>query len=258
MHTADELFRTELKKRGITFATTAEGLYEVKVGEQTVTVSLENVRRDYERDGDPDAIVRFVDRIDGAFYDETPPWQDVRPYVRYSLEPADYETGFDGVLISTICDGLIQVFVYVSADGSRITWINESALAGWGVTREEVIQQAEKNMADILTQATLEVEAVAGKRLGMLSTTETPFKASLILSPAFRDLVAPELGWPVYVVIPCRDFAYVISSADRDLLGRLGGVVIKEYRNSGYPITKDVLEVSDDGITAIGTYPEPE
>ena len=74
------------------------------------------------------------------------------------------------------------------------------------------------------------------------STEETPFKASLILSPAFRELVSPKLGWPVFVVVPCRDFAYVISGEDRDLLGRLGGVVVKEYQNSGYPITKDVLK----------------
>jgi hypothetical protein len=78
------------------------------------------------------------------------------------------------------------------------------------------------------------------------------------LSPAFRDLVSPTHGWPVYVVVPCRDFAYVIRNDNRDFLGRLGSVVIKEYRNSGHPITKDVLEVSNDGITAIGTYPEPE
>jgi uncharacterized protein YtpQ (UPF0354 family) len=258
METADDLFRSELDKRGIALSTTAEGLYTVEVDEQTVTVSLENIRRDYERDGDADAIVRFVDRIVGVFYGETPPWQEVQPYVRYSLEPADYETGFDDVLVNTIGDELIQVFVYTSADGSRITWINESTLDEWGVTRDDVIQQAERNMAEILAQATLEVEEVAGGQLGMLYTEETPFKASLILSPAFRDLVAPKLGWPVYVVVPCRDFAYVISNEDRDFLGRLGGVVVKEYRNSGYPITKDVLEVSTDGITAIGTYPDPE
>jgi hypothetical protein len=92
----------------------------------------------------------------------------------------------------------------------------------------------------------------------MISTEETPFKASLILSPAFRDLVSPTHGWPVYVVVPCRDFAYVVRDDDRDFLGSLGGVIIDEYRKSGYPITKDVLQVSDHGVAAIGTFPEPE
>ena len=92
----------------------------------------------------------------------------------------------------------------------------------------------------------------------MLSTEETPFKASLILSPAFRELVSPTLGWPVYVVVPSRDFAFVIRREDRDFLDRLGHVVVREYDNSGYSITTDVLEVSDDGIKAIGSFRQPE
>jgi hypothetical protein len=59
-------------------------------------------------------------------------------------------------------------------------------------------------------------------------------------------------------VVPCRDFEYVNSVKDGGFLGRLGGVVVKQYRESGYPITKDVLEVSNAGIVAIGKFPEPE
>jgi hypothetical protein len=35
----------------------------------------------------------------------------------------------------------------------------------------------------------------------------------------------------------------------------MGSVVVNEYRNSGYPITTEVLRVSDAGIEAIGRYP---
>lgn len=258
MQTSDEIFCSELDKRGIGYSVTPEGLYKVQIDDQTVTISLENIRRNYDRDGDADAIVRFVEKVDTDFLSETPSWDEVRPYIRYSLEPSDYETGFDDVLFRPVTDELNQVFVYTPADGSRITWINESMLDDWGVTREQVVQQAEENMAAIVAETRFEVEEIDGSKLGMISTEETPFKASLILSPAFRDLVSPTHGWPVYVVVPCRDFAYVIRQDDRGFLGRLGGVVIKEYRNSGHSITKDVLEVSDDGITAIGTYPEPE
>ena len=44
------------------------------------------------------------------------------------------------------------------------------------------------------------------------------------------------------------------SRDNRDFLGRLGGVVAREYRESGHPVTQEVLEVADDGITAIGTF----
>ena len=249
MQTADDIFRSELDKRDIGYSVTLGGLYEVQIHDQTLTVSLENIRRNYDRDSDADAIVRFVDQVNEDF---------VRPYVRYSLEPSDYETGFDDVLFNAISDELNQVFVYTPIDGSRIAWINESMLDDWGVTREQVVQQAEENMAAIVADTKLEIGEIDSDKLGLISTEETPFKASLILSPAFRNLVSPTHGWPVYVVVPCRDFAYVIRDDNRELLGRLGRVVIDEYRKSGHPITKDVLQVSDDGIKAIGTYPEPE
>ncbi|WP_145428241.1 hypothetical protein [Symmachiella dynata] len=258
MRTADEIYCSELDKRGIGYSVTPEGLYEIQIDDQTVTVSLENIRRNYDRDGDADAIVRFVENVDTDFFAEIPSWDDVRSYVRYSLEPSDYETGFDDVLFTAITDQLNQVFVFTSADGTQITWINESMLDDWGVTRKQVVERAKENMAAIVAETKIEVEDIAGNKLGMISTEETPFKASLILSPAFRDLVSPTHGWPVCAVVPCRDFAYVIRNDNRDFLARLGGVVIKEYRNSGHPITKDVLQVSDEGITAIGTYPEFE
>lgn len=74
----------------------------------------------------------------------------------------------------------------------------------------------------------------------------------------FRNLVEPELGWPVYVVVPARDFAFVISKKDQALLGQLGTVVLREFNESGYPITADVLEVGDNGLTAIGSFAPKE
>lgn len=257
MKTADQVFCSELDGRGIQYTVSAEGYYEIQAADQTVLVSLENIRRDYDRNGDAGAIARFVDTIQSQFFTETPSWDDVQAYVRYSLEPADMETGSDDVVLTAVNDELNQVFVYVSADGTRITWIIESMLEDWNVSREQVIEQAEKNMAGIISETRFEVEDIAGHKLGMLSTEETPFKASLILSPAFRHLVSPTLGWPVYVVVPCRDFAYVIRHDDSDFLGRLGQVVLKEYSSSGYPITKDVLEVSDSGVASIATFAEP-
>jgi hypothetical protein len=257
MKTADDIFRSELDNRGIAYSVTIEGLYEIQIHPQTITVSLENIRRNYERDSDAEAIIRFVDKVDTDFFSETPSWDEVREYVRYSLEPS-YEGEFQEVLFNAISDELNQVFVYISADGSQIRWIDESTIDNWGITREQMAHQAEKNMSAILAKTKFEIENIDGNSLGMLSTTETAFKASLILSPTFRDLVMPIHGWPVYVVVPCRDFAYVVSNDNLDFLSCLGGIVIDEYRKSGYPITKDVLRVSDNGITAIGTYPEPE
>jgi len=62
------------------------------------------------------------------------------------------------------------------------------------------------------------------------------------------------LTWPVLVVIPCRDFIYVLEQ-DQELINRIGRVVVEEFQNSGYPITTEVLRISDDGIEVIGRFP---
>ncbi len=254
MATADDHFRAELKRRGIAYTFTFEELYQVEVQGQTIMVNLDNIRRNYERDQDPEAIVRFAERVSNVSCSEEPAWEDICGQVRYSLEPANYETGFDGVLLDAVNDELNKVFVYTLNDGAHIAWITESSLESWNRTRADVADQAERNMTALIDQTQLEVGEADGFRLGMLSLEETSFKAALILSPAFRQLVEPALGWPVFVVAPCRDFAYVIPHDQRELLGRLAPVVVREFRNSGYPITKHVLELSNSGIKAIGTF----
>ena len=258
MPTADEIFRAELDRRGIAYSLTAEGTYAVDAGSISLDISLANVRRDFERDGDAGAISRFVDQIPLDDFASVPTWDEARPYVRYALEGMDQGALLDDVLFDRVTDGLCKIYVYTPPDVSYLTWINHFTVEGWGVSREEIVQQAEVNMHQIVMNTELQCSDVDGVTLGILSTEETPFKASLILSPTFRDLVSPKLGWPVYVVVPCRDFAFVISVKDRGFLGRMAGVVIKQYRESGYPITKDVLEVSDNGVVAIGTYPDGE
>jgi hypothetical protein len=57
------------------------------------------------------------------------------------------------------------------------------------------------------------------------------------------------------VVVPCRDFIYVLREKS-ELVQRIGRVVVREYQSSGYPITTEVLRVSSDGIEAVGAFPK--
>jgi hypothetical protein len=256
MENADSIFESELKRRGIVATKTAEGLYEFQVNDCKVSACLDNVRREYQRCRDPRVIVNFVDEATRDLFDTVPPWEDLRPFVRYCLEPYDCIAGTESVLHDKVTPDLCRVYAFTPPDGSRITWVDESMLRDWRVSCADLVSQANDNMDAIVDAASLECEEIDGVKLGMLSTSDTPFKASLILSPAFQRLVSATLGWPVYVVVPCRDFLYVLSKSDRQFLGRLGPVVVNEYRPSGHPITRDVLEVSDQGIKAIGTFPD--
>jgi len=112
-----------------------------------------------------------------------------------------------------------------------------------------------QNLARLLAGLRLKVELIDGMRLAMVPL-DSVFKASVIFSPNFKAFITQELDWPVLAVIPCRDFIYAISERDRALLQRMGGVVQREFRESGYPVTTEVLRISDAGIEAIGAFPK--
>lgn len=252
--TADELFQAELERRNISFTLTDEGHYSFAIGDTTLVANLENIRRNYERDLDVTIIENFVQQITEDFFQQTPDWETAKSLIRFSLEPSDYETGFDDVVHEVLSDELVKLFVLVSADGSRIAWITDWMVANWQVTRESVIQHAIENMNQLVANAEMEVMDIDGVPLGLIKTEEIAFKASFILTKAFRALVEPTHGWPVLVVAPTRDFVYVIPQQNHEFLGRVGAVVIQEYNQSGHPVTRDVLEVGDEGVVPIGTF----
>jgi hypothetical protein len=69
-----------------------------------------------------------------------------------------------------------------------------------------------------------------------------------------KQKVQRAIGWPIYAVVPCRDFAYIFATQDEGLIPRLGNVVVNECERSGYPITTEVLRISDTGTTAVGSF----
>ncbi|MCR9202028.1 MAG: hypothetical protein NXI04_25580 [Planctomycetaceae bacterium] len=251
---ADELFQTALKRRNLSYSLSEDGHYIVQLGEVTARISLENVRRDFARDHDTAAIDRFAEQLDEHFFDTDVGWGSAAPFVRYCLEPSDYATGFAQTLHEFVTDSLVRIFVCTSPDGSRITWISHDMMVRWGVPESDVRAQADRNMSQLVQQTTLQVQAAGDVHLGMLAIDEVAFKASLLLAPGFRSLVEPEFGWPVLAVAPARDFVYVLSSEQTDFVPRLGAVVMREYRESGYPITPEVLSIDENGITAIGSF----
>jgi hypothetical protein len=251
---AKSIFEARMKENGITFMIDDNGLYVVQSQGTSFTVNLENVAKNYERDRDSDYVRRFADRLLTDYNEPTPDWQTVQPFVRFQLEPDDYADDFAGTLHTRVDEDLVKVFVYTPEDGSRITWISDATVKEWSVSAEDVIAMAESNMRKVTAESRVELTEIDGVALGMISTEEFPFKASILLADNLKQLVEPHLGFPIYAVAPCRDFVFLIPHKNKDFLGRLGGVVEKEYHGSGHPVTMDVLEITEEGVTAIGSF----
>jgi hypothetical protein len=251
MASAVKLFEAELRKRKLTFDRRDDGLYVVSVGELKLEITLENVARDLARDRDPGRIVRFVDSI-CEMASPLPPWNVARGRVRWMAESVKVELG-DSIRVP-VSEHVVRVPVLESADESRLSMVTPSMLATWKVSEADVASAATKNQDRLLEGKELEIAEADDRRLGMVPVASA-LKASTIFAPGFKKFVA-KLGWPVLVVIPCRDFIYVIAEADKELLGAMGRVVQQEFRTSGYPLTTEVFRISDDGIEAIGAFPE--
>jgi hypothetical protein len=253
MQVARQIFESELQKRKVSFSgPDAQGLYKVRVGTTDLTISTENIARDYARNSDPKIIERFVERVLASGV--VPPWEQARGLLFFSAEPADHQ--FGDSIRWPVTDKACKVLVVTDLNEGTITWVTPDMLKNWHVSQDEAVQAASTNMNRLLEGKQPELTgALNGMSLGMVPV-DSVFKAATIFAPNFKEFATKKLGWPVLVVIPCRDFIFVLAEKDKALLSRMGGVVQKEYRQSGYPITTEVLRVSDDGISAIGRFPE--
>ncbi len=248
--TADAIFEAELDKRGIAFSLSdVEGLYRVQTDGGEVTVSVENVRRSFERDRDKDAVIRFVEQMLSTY--EFPPWEQAKSLVYFSAEPSDY--AFGNTISYKVSPGLTKALAITTPDGSKIVWLTPDALALWGVTQEEVEQAALENLSRLLEGVKLKVEEIDGMKLAMIPI-DSAFKTAAIFAPNFKILATSELEWPVLAIIPHRDFLFILSEEDRALLSRMGDAVVREYQESGHPITTEILSISDEGLYAIGRF----
>ncbi len=248
---ANEIFEEELSRRCLSFEREDEDNYRVQLECGEVLANLANVRRNAERDQDPEAIRQFVDQVLETFPSPRPEWGGASGLLLWAAEPAEQDLG-DSIRIP-VTDEVSRALTLTDAGQTKITWVNPGMCDEWGVTPEQASAAAFLNQDRLLAGIELEVAETASQALGMVPV-DSPYKASVIFAPSFKRFVEPVLGWPVLVVLPCRDFIYVVAD-NSPLLGKLGSVVVNEFRTSGYPITTEVLRVSDDGIKAIGRFP---
>ena len=248
---ANRIFEDELSRRGFSFIREDENTYRIKLEGSEISVNLVNVRRNAERDRDPATITRFVDKVIETFPVNRPAWSEASSLLLWAAELADQEFG-DSIRV-VVTDEVMRVLTLTDLDQTKITWVTPDMCDEWGVTSEEAGVAAFLNQDKLIEGVELEVTEADGSPLGMVPL-DSPYKASVIFAPSFKRLVESVLGWPVLVVLPCRDFIYVVAD-NSPIVGQMGSVVVNEFRSSGYPITTEVLRISDDGIEAIGRFP---
>jgi hypothetical protein len=249
----ESIFESIFRSRGMDFEVLEDSRYCFSHNGGVLKISLDNIRRDYERDGDEAAVVRFLDNTLLATSDELPGWEEAKDHVYPYLESTTVE--FDsGTLFQPRSDKAVVMLTHLDPSSGQLRFLRADDFTTWETSEEYGWKQAMQNLDRLARETKVGFLDGAGFLLGTLEA-HPPYKASLILSRELRAKVEERMGWPVYAVAPARDFVYLISKADESELGRVGAVVVKEYKRSGYPVSTEVWLLSDDGIEAVGEFP---
>lgn len=248
---AHRLFQAELSRRGVKFTHLPDGRYALEANDWKVTASLENVAKEYAANRNPKRIISFVDRALNP--DDLAPWPEAEPMVFWVAEPADHD--FGTTLHQSVSGKIDRVLALVDLTKGTIAWISSEQVARWNIPLEQVAAAADKNIARALEGKAIMVKRADGDAMGFIPLNPA-LKASAVFAPGFRRFVEAEFGWPVIVITPCRDVLFVLAERDKDLLSRMGGVIRDDHRECAYPLSTEVLRVSDAGIQAVNAFPE--
>lgn len=249
-----ELFLRALFAHGLAVSRmTDQGHYVIDLSGDEFTVNLDNLSREYARDRDPAIFSTFVAAL-LADRQPLPSWDQARSRIRYIAESSRRD--LSGIIHDPVTDALCRLIAYVHPGETGIRWLSDADLLHWRIQGDELVAAAEENSAAMLASASLQVQEPEGCPL-VYFDINTPYKASLIFSPNFREVVLRAF-WPVSAVIPCRDFLYLWPDGDQRLIRHMGHVVMQEYHRSGYPITTEVLRISDEGIVIAGRFAPKE
>jgi len=144
--------------------------------------------------------------------------------------------------------------VHADPGTALIRWITPRVLSELGLSAGEASERAWSNL-DAALQRAAQVTTGPVDGITLLGfAADLPSSASLLLAPSLREAVSDVTGWPVLAVAPDRDFVYVWNAGHRELLARLGGVVVRAHARAPYPLSTEVFQISDT-IRAIGSYP---
>jgi len=244
-------FKTQLESKGLTInSIDKDGFILLNVEESELKVSLDNVRRNYERDNDNSYITDLISAI-VSHSSKKEDWENIKDKVYLQFFPNDFE--FENLIYEKVTNEFSKVFMVNT--NNNFLFISNDDLIDWNLDLEELKSQVNLNLDIFLDKVQIEVEDVDNHKLGMINIEDVWLKSACLFSSKIKDLVKDNIGFPFYAVIPVRDFCYIFGEQDFGYFSeRLGSVVVDEYEKSGYPITTEILKFSENGIEAMGKY----
>ncbi len=245
-------FRRQLQKAGIKIdSLDGAGIVHVQVKASPLKISLENMRRDFEREHDTTIIAHYVSSLDFATVDKIKSWNDIKDSAYISLFPSDYD--FAENVHEKVTDNVEKI--YGISTQKNFIWISKSDLKAWNISESDLKKQAEINGEKLLQKSQIVFDTIEHHALARFVTDDETLKAALLFAPSTKEKIKKDIGFPFHAVIPVRDFCYIFSEKDFKFFSeKLGATVLNEFKHSGHPITTEILKFSEKGVEAVGSY----
>ena len=123
----------------------------------------------------------------------------------------------------------------------------------WAAFAEKARASAEAELKTVTTEYTRDRRKVI---LYAIVRSPRSLIASAVLAPKFFNLFKNTLGEKVLVVIPNRTTAYVFPALASNYQ-EYAPLIFEAYRATAFPVSKEVFELSGDGLKAVGAFEEP-
>lgn len=246
-----DLFQSAVAKHDFTIDCVLEdGRVRIMHGETEFKISLDNARKDYEVNGSLNTLNNLVEALAG-YTDKLPDWEEASATLLPVIVPADMDIG--DAPVQQLTDNTLVVVVRNLPD--QIVWVQADHLADWQQSAQVLFETAYHNLNSLLDHAEVRPATMDEHPYGIILAQQSHLDSSLPLASKFKEAVKDLFGWPVYVIIPARDLCVVFSEKEEGFFSQsLGNTVTEEFATSPYPITRELLKVSDTGIEVVGHF----
>jgi hypothetical protein len=231
-----------------------DGRVRIMHDETEYKVSLDNARKDYEANGSMNTLNSLVESL-MSYTDSLPSWEVASLTLLPIIVPADMDIG--DAPYQPLTDYTLVVIVRNLPE--QIIWVQADHLTKWQQNAQMLFETAHGNLNSMLERSEVRLATMSEHPYGILLAEYSHLDSSLPLATGFKSLVESQFGWPIYVIVPARDLCVVFSEEEEDFFTQsLGNTVTEEFTTSPYPITRELLKVSDLGIETVGRFEPSE
>jgi hypothetical protein len=173
-------------------------------------------------------------------------WEQARDGLLYIARP-NLPMSEDRIKLPVIGHVVKSLEHYDPASGLLRT-IRRQDLARWNVSRYDIDAIAEHNMALLLCGRFFRMREDESVRYATFESPAAPSSASFCLCNYFRWLMKSTFGFPLYVALPSRNTLRIFPESSVSTIELMRNELIEDYCSNSYPITTEVLEITESGI----------